>query len=255
MEEYGGLIALAQLYLLEQRDGCEFIESSKENWNLLKLDVAIPNSKRTEQPPPPPSAFQPSAPMPAAAVPAAPPKPQAPLPRPQVKNPPPANEEPPVSKSGSSFFKLDPFPLPEGEALEDIKVLYKERFPSQAILDHPPADEEAKAALGVWKQQSEEPEIAILSFGEPPPQRLFLQNLAKALRIRAGSSAILDARQIEEKNQWQAHLGSKCLRLVIACDYAIYSLNGLMPHYQEKQGNLRLLNETPLLLISDLSST
>lgn len=261
-EEYAQLTALAQLYLMQEYPSSGWIPASPENWQFIRAEALKMAAKQPAPPPQPP--LQPMRQAPVQPSPAPPPSPKSlprqplqqpstlPAPKPQTTS---ANVLPPSNKEvkETSYLKLEPIPSCEIESLEDLKSIYQTKFPDYPVIDSPPSDSEAKELQQLWKTQGICPEIALLSFGEPQNQQLFMQNIAKALHIRYGSAGVIDARKLEEENQWDKFLDNKKLRLVIACDYAIYGLNQLMTHYRETAGPLRHLNEVPLLLISDLS--
>jgi hypothetical protein len=273
-EEFCQLVALTQRYLLEEYGMQDLVEVNQENCHLFKFDATISNKKVSPQPPIPPQVH--SQPLSNQRLPiskletlpstkspilpesnqqyAAPSKETNPVQTQYNVNPTPTISTKNIStNSPEVFLKLEPFPPATIEPLDDMKTIFIECFPNYSVLDHPPHDDEAKNVLNRWKQELTDPEIIILSFEESPQQKLFLQNIAKAIQTRFGPTATLNAKKIEVDNQWSTFLNSKNLRLVIACDYALYSFNGLMAHYREASGSCRYLNEKPLLLISDLS--
>lgn len=262
IQEHGQLIALTQLCLLQEYPEEKYVHASQENWHFFKADAAKLRANASVIPqmekPTPPLSPQPiisSQPIVLSQPKISPPlnlqtTPPAPAEQPAIslQNPP-----EPQKKGEAPLFKLEPLPFPEKESLDDLKKICKEKFPQYQLLDHPPVDDEAKALLQLWKKKETHSEVIILSFDESPIQKAFLQNIAKAIRIRLGSAVIVNARKVEADHQWEPLLNSDKLRLVIASDYAIYGLKQLMSYYKEDAGSIRKLKDAPLLLLSDLS--
>lgn len=265
-EEYRQLLELMELYLLQEYKPRDEISLSSENWNFFKPIQGIPS--RQEQPSPHTKPFRhEQAPIPQRLAPPSQLSQNFPPPSPSIQPPPlslektalQSNGTPPSSIPSSepakknALFQLDPLSHPQVEPLEDIKTLFREKFPAHPLAEVPPSDEAAKVLLQKKKKKETDHEILLLSFNEPPQQTLFLQNLARALEIRCGSTHIVSAFNSEKENLWTALLNGKTLKLIIACDYALYELKQLMSYYKESPGAFRYLNNIPLLLISDLS--
>ena len=140
------------------------------------------------------------------------------------------------------------------ENFEEMRKIWKKIAPSAPILEEIPGDETAKKIATRWKTNNQTAPISILSFSEPPEQRALLEQIAKAIGIVFGSARIVQAETIEKEKQWESFLSVPHLKYVIACDYSLWQLTGLMQHYREAPGQgVRLLGAVPLFLLPDLS--
>ena len=91
-------------------------------------------------------------------------------------------------------------------------------------------------------------------FQEPAEQRIFLEQIAKALDIYFGPAKIVQAEGIEKEKQWGAFLSVADLKMVVVCDYTLWQLNALLQFYKETQAQgSRLLGTVPVFLLPDLS--
>ncbi len=126
--------------------------------------------------------------------------------------------------------------------------------PELAIIQEIPSDITAQRIAERWKTKNQSAPISILSFQEPPEQRALLEQIAKALDVYFGPAKIVHAEEIERETQWEAFLSVSDLKMVIACDYTLWQLSGLMHFYKETpaQGT-RALKNVPLFLLPDLS--
>ncbi len=126
--------------------------------------------------------------------------------------------------------------------------------PELAILNDIPSDLIARKIAERWKTKNQTAPISILIFQEPPEQRAFLEQIAKALDTYFGPAKIAYAEGIEKEKQWAAFLSVADLKLILVCDYTLWQLNGLMQFYKEtpSQGT-RVLGNVPLFLLPDLS--
>ena len=126
--------------------------------------------------------------------------------------------------------------------------------PELAILDEIPKDEIAQKLSVRWKTKNQTAPISILLYQEPPEQRAFLEQIARALDIYFGPAKIVQAEQIEKEKQWDAFLSVDGLKMVIICDYSLWQLGNLMHFYKETPAqNHRSLGSVPLFLLPDLS--
>ncbi len=126
--------------------------------------------------------------------------------------------------------------------------------PELAILPEIPSDAIARKIAERCKTKNQTAPLSLLLLHEPPEQRALLEQIAKALDIYFGPAKVVQAEAIEKEKQWEAFLSVPELKMVIACDYTLWQLNGLMQFYKETpaQGT-RTLGKVPLFLLPDLS--
>lgn len=265
-EAYRELLALTQIFLLEEYSLQERIPTDQTTYEDFKR-YALKN-KTAQQAPiahenkitrEPVEVIR----SPAAVTPLKPPQPIE-----QVSNPPAIVQEqktplPIISKSKevvakeeklTSFFELEPLKASEPLDISDFRSIIKEKFPQQPYLETIPNDSDAKRINSAWELEKMAPEVIVLFFQETPKHRAFLNNLCRAIQSLGIHAALSSAAKCEQELSWDSLLKSKNLRLVIASDYAIYTLPELMKHYKEtpKKGRQQLGN-VPLFLLSDLS--
>jgi hypothetical protein len=158
-----------------------------------------------------------------------------------------------TTKTG--LFVLEPVTKVTPVEFNDIRQLIIERFPSQKILDQIPSDKEAKKNETARSKEMTVPEVLILSFTEIPKEVAFLQNIAKAIQDRLMKTVqIIIASKLEQEGSWSRILGSKTLRLIIACDHGLPTVPGLMQHYREAPRHAKYYaGKVPLCLMSDIS--
>lgn len=153
-----------------------------------------------------------------------------------------------------ALLELQPMDAPVIPDLHDLRSLVQQQSPSTAILDTIPSDTIAKQVSNQWKQQAQTPEVIILTFNESEKYLAFLHNVAKAVRLHSTPANLSSAEKIEQAKEWDKLLASQKLRLIIASDYGIYALPGLMQYYKEDSSKARCyLGNIPLLLLPDLS--
>lgn len=155
--------------------------------------------------------------------------------------------------------ELDCFTVLEKPSKQDfsfceIKKMVLEIAPNLSISDVIPSDAKATQISNAWKIKRHAAEISILSFGENPQQILFLKNLATALDILSLPTKVILATDIEKENRWEDFFLQATLRLVIACDYSIWSLPNLIKYYKEIPSTQQhFLHNTPLFMLPDIS--
>lgn len=152
--------------------------------------------------------------------------------------------------------KFVPAALPETAPpdFHSLRALFAKIAPGFPLLDEIPSDEIAKKIATRWKTKNQTAPISILSYQEPPAQKALLEQLAKAIDVVFGPARLVQAESIEKDKQWEAFLSVPDLKWVIACDYSLWQLGGLMHFYKENpaQGT-RELGKVPLFLLPDLS--
>lgn len=162
-------------------------------------------------------------------------------------------EEPAAIKERHFTLKLEPLTEVKEPDLSLIRMEMTKLFPDRKQLD-PLDDALAKRMSQQWKQPAASPEVVILSFQENEEQQLFLQNVKAAINQRLAPCAIYSSLAIETRQAWDKLFLMKELRLIIATDYALYTLPGLMSHYRESPEKVqRYLGGIPLLVLADIS--
>ncbi len=188
-----------------------------------------------------------------------------PAPRIVVPSPPPKQEPIQFPKKQEEPLPVETTPEPvqwqkkekiktESLSFAPLKALFKKVFPKTSILDEIPNDTMAKKIANRWKTKNQVAPISILYTHEPTKQNDLLKQIVKAIDIHFGPANLINAETIEKENQWDAFLSSGELKLVIACDYTLWQLHGLMAHYKEIPAKqTRTLKDVPLFLLPDLS--
>lgn len=195
------------------------------------------------------------------------PRPKPPLPNPTPPSaqpePPPSPQPPPIIQQekpnkitrGAKELALDPLiarstPHDQGEFWKLFPNLFPEAKLSEAI----PSDALAQKLKNAWQHQQMIPPVILLAFHDDEKQMTFLKNLAQAISLRLAPARVLSAHKLEKEKGWNEVLQTSSLRLVIASDYGLYLQPNLMQLYREvPQEGKHYLNQTPLLLLSDLN--
>lgn len=159
--------------------------------------------------------------------------------------------------TGRRSLSLEPMAQHQPIDVSDFRAVISEiseRFPGLKMIDEIPDDTAARNIKNGWQRAAVVPEVILLSFNETPRQLAFLSNVARAIQLRLGPAAVMQASKIEQAKGWDALLESTTLKLVVAPDYGIYMLPELTKHYREshKQAQ-RFLGKVPLCLLSDVS--
>lgn len=262
-QKYRQLLSLTQSYLLDEFTSKDWILTDEESYNFFKK---FHHSAEHKKPVP---SVPPSTVRPAAAIQQNPKIQQAPPPPPirqeKVTQPPsapvahspaqtPSKENPPPSKANPkpSALALEPLDAAPKFDYEKICTSFRELFPNLPVIEQIPDDTEAKKIGNRWKKETFEPEIVILSFNEPVQSKAFLKNMAQAIHLHLGPTAIYPAHAIEQKDKWEQLLAMKKLKLVITTDFGMYSLPKLMRFYKESSNkSFKYLGDIPVLLITD----
>jgi hypothetical protein len=212
---------------------------------LAKTPTPAPIEIPKSQPAPQKSAPPPLRPIEEKKIAPIPPAPEPVKPLLPVKLPLLLKEEPPPHREED---------LQKYSNFSDLKEIFSKIAPGFSILSQIPSDAIAKKLSTRWKTKNQTAPITLLSFQEPPQQRALLEQIAKALDVYFGPVRLVNAESIEKEKQWEAFLSVSELKLVIACDYTLWQLSGLMQTYKENptQGT-RCLGKVPLFLLPDLS--
>lgn len=263
-ERYAELVALAQLYLLQEHDPKAWLPTDAETFKYFKAYAQEKKQKQaaavnasTQVPasrpalpirPPLPIPLSSAAPKEASrnslAQPTAQPEevaaqaPSAPQEEVRCSLPEPKPIETPLKNTPSEppkSFRLEPFvEIPAANDAE-LKKIFLEKFPGVSWLETPlpdlPAQEQSRTTSA---------EIVILVYKETGKSLQFLQNFANAIQTSFGKAEIVSAAKIERLNAWEDFLNSNPLRLIVTSYAGAQSLPGLMKHFREspKQGHL-----------------
>ena len=256
-KQYADLLALTQLYLFQEYSLQERIFADSKSYEEFKKFAL---KQKGSQPPtiqpqkmlqkPATEPFSPPQPI-KKTTPLVQPTAEVTAPAPKVI--PPKIEEAAAKENVSQFFVLEPLETIQAMELDDFRTLIREKFPSQ-VIDEIPSDTEARNISHAWKHTQIFPEVILLSFHEADKQRLFLENICLAIEAYGIKASVLSAIQFEQENSWNNLLTAKGLRLILANNYALHTLSGLLKHYKEipKKGQ-QYLGKIPLLFLSDLA--
>ncbi len=184
------------------------------------------------------------------------PKREPPKPAPEIQRvqPEPAKAPPPEPVKEKSAFVPAALPETPPPDFNSLRALFAKIAPGFPLLDEIPCDEIAKKIATRWKTKNQTAPISILSYQEPPAQRALLEQIAKAIDVSFGPARLVQAESIEKDKQWEAFLSVPDLKWVIACDYSLWQLGGLMHFYKENPAQAtRELGKVPLFLLPDLS--
>lgn len=154
----------------------------------------------------------------------------------------------------SKQFSLEPWTGIPAHNTEEFWKIGQTLFPDWKLCETIPSDAIAQKNKNAWLKNQDILPVLILSFNDNEQQLAFLKNIAHAISLRLAPARVLSAPKLEKENSWTTILNSPQLRLVIANDYGLYLQPALMNFYREvPQQNKHFLNQTPLLLLSDLS--
>lgn len=183
-----------------------------------------------------------------------PPQPMQPIPGPGIADPRLPDKKDIKLSNGKFSFQLEPVAPAVVDDFSSWRQLWKEQCPHQALLEEIPSDRHSQQKKHAWKINQTIPPIVILSFQDAELSLKLLKNLAKAISLHFMPARVLSAKKIEEEKKWEALFNASHLRLIIAGDYGLYSLPGLMKYYKPaNEDNKHYLHHTALLLLSDLN--
>lgn len=261
-EQYAELIGMAKLHLLQEYSPQQLVSATSEGHAFFQKYLIAPPVQTKSTPvaktAPSPKAAPPtqtiSTPVPQQqkkelASPPSPPSAPAVAPTPASHKP-----ETPSASNKTSLFSLNPLGAPPSADFKEIQHLIGNHLTGYTTTTSIPSDQAARQINMAWKQGKRTPSVILLSFNEGEKERLFLYNVAQAISLSIAPAEVISAQRIEQNNKWDAMIKSEGLRLVIASDYAIHTMPGLMKHFkeQQKQGK-HFLGSIPFLLLSDLS--
>ncbi|MCE2982509.1 MAG: hypothetical protein LW832_02970 [Parachlamydia sp.] len=248
----GELFSLVKLFLLQDTENQTYYAPPLlQTYFDSSLVIKKQALQRSVAPPPPGEAFsqQKKAELP-----------KAPLPEPiiQIKpeikteNPPPAPLLPKLaSKNEPKRIALEPLKETQPIDQAEWRSLFEKHFPQLPLCDQLPDDTLAKKKMSAWKEEEGIPPILLLSFTAKESHLSFLKQIAKAITLHFKPARALCGLTIEGKNEWKTLFNSS-LQLVIATDTDLYLQKNLMNYYQEAIPGQHLLQNIPLLLLSDL---
>ncbi len=271
---FAELLNLTQLYLLREYSlkEAKMVDPVTFGFfqNKMKSSFVLPSTKKVR---PPPLASMAPVQMPknslsATTVPPSPdprppetrpePPPSEPLPPPNQPEPLIPDPKPPAIQDHSSKgkgFILEP--MTSASSTKDYREFWKlcsTLFLDWILCETIPSDALAQKHKNAWLNHQTITPVIILAFHEEEKQLAFLKNIAQAISLCLAPTRVLSAQKLEKENCWENVLNSPHLRLIIACDYGLYLQPNLMRFYREiPQQSKHLLNQIPLLLLSDLS--
>jgi len=182
-----------------------------------------------------------------------------PIPEPIVTLPPVPKAEPIAAPSPlppQPTVSCAPAPAPhepiEPKSLGALRGWVKKIAPEMVLIDQIPSDADAKRLAQRWKTKNQAAPISVLYLAEDAVHKKLLEEIVVALDVFFGPARLISAGTIEREKQWEAFLSVEGLKLVVACDYTLWQLGGLITHYKEQTGH-RMLKNIPLFLLPDLS--
>lgn len=275
LTHYRELLALTQIYLhreyprhaIKTMEPTAFAYFNKKPVPAISLQsnhqpkpAPLPSSQPLKmQAQPPPSFSPPASPKPPASAPihiesatAAPPMKSEKKAAPPPLSPVPQKEsKPPMHAKG---LALEPFAAQASQDLSEFWKLHRQVLPEVPLHETIPADGVALKVKNSWLNDQTIPPVVILSFRGEEKELAFLKNVAHAISLRLAPARVISASKWEKENGWEGMTHSPNLRLIIASDYDLYLQPELMKVYREApQQGKHYLNQTPLLLLSDIS--
>lgn len=275
--KYEQLIAQLKEHIAQEFPKGAWLETSRSNYHyFLELAskapqpvAAKPLYTAPQAKTPPAQARNESAKAPAAAYAPVSPKSSNDSPLPAAKQEPilqsdskssqaePASSSPKTAKEAikpspqSKTILLEAPPPSTPPEFKELRAFFQSKLPSVLLSDTIADDRQAKQLACRWKSPTAE--ICILSFNELPKEQAFLSNLETALSRCLGTAKIYSAPKIESDNGWEKFLSCDNLRLVIASNYNLHTLPGLMKYYREEATGKHTLGKIQLYLLSDLA--
>lgn len=173
----------------------------------------------------------------------------------QASESPPIKVTPSQNKEGKGKgFSLEPLVVNPPQDHREWWDVSRSLFPQWKLQTFIPTDEIAQKNKNAWLKSQEITPVIILSFQDNEQQVAFLKNIAQAISLRLAPAQVISATRIEKDNGWEKLLNSPQLSLVIAGDYGLYLHPKLRQFHKEvPQQAKHFLNQTPLLLLSDLN--
>lgn len=248
--EFLSLVKATLSLLQEEKRPYVFASSPREERRISKTPVLIPKELPEPLPTPPPivakveeKQVQPSPVLPS--------KELLELPSTPVPTSPPVAvkvEEKQVVQA-PRIERQKSIPSGELDSFDDLKKLLHSILPELRIASTIPTDKEAKKISERYLYKNQAERVTLLVANEPAKERLFLENLGKAIGAK-----IVPMDQIEKKDEWDSFLSAPHLKLLIACDYSIWEQKNLMKHYKEIPSKSEtLLGNVSLFMLGNLS--
>jgi len=190
MSELQHIIALTKLHISQEYDPKSWIATDTETYEYYK-DFA---SKGKRAPVSKPQIAQTQT-----------------TPRPVAVKPKPAPQKKQPSEPKSKSIPIERETLPSAPKTEfaDLKKIISEHFPNQKILDFVPDDTRAKEIAAKWKKQAIAPEVIILHSTATSQERLFLENVARAIEIRFCPAVVMTPEEFSPNEKVKLVIGSK----------------------------------------------
>lgn len=135
------------------------------------------------------------------------------------------------------------------EFSEDMRRSMQKVLPHVRIIRDIPSDEEASVLSDEWKQQTKQAEVLILSFSESKETDKFLFNVKKAIEAHLCSCAIIEAKEWEQKKEWEAFFTIHKPKLMIASPELLKTKHLLSYYKENPTSQERFLHTGPLMLL------
>lgn len=227
-EQYSELLALTQIFLLQEYTSKEWIFSDSEAFRYFK---ALEESKRQENKQKPQIIPKSEAAPPEKPV--RPPEPPKITPEPVVVKEdkiepikPVVMEEKKEPQKSKQVFVPEPLAKAKEIDLSDMRAAVSNAMPQVKIADTP------KAASS--------PSIVLLALGETGEELLFLHNVASAIDRLLKPAEVVTLAKKEREAAWKALLNRPGLSWIIAFGEEVYTLPGIVKGKQ-KIGEISLL--------------
>ncbi|CUI16283.1 conserved hypothetical protein [Candidatus Protochlamydia naegleriophila] len=281
-KQYAELVSLTQLFLIKEHRIKDFRLSFPKEKAFFSSRKLAPVGKKQAQPPVvterlplPHSSFKSSTPQTPDPQPGSLPHPPSPDPQPErlppqtvpspdplpptelPEQPLPPTKPQVINELGKTkqaqLLNLEPLTVPLAAEDYGFKAIIQKMFPNYRLNEAIPDDRLAKKLMNAWSLEQSIPPVIILSFDEREKHLALLKNIARAITLRFAPARVMSGLKLEKEKQWDSLFNTAGLRLIIASDYGLYLQPALMTHYREVSKQAKhFLNQTPLLLLSDL---
>ena len=196
MSELNNLIALTKLHISQNYEEKAWVLTDPDTYTYYRAFAQKGLKAQPQQ-----SALKTQAAHPRKTPPAPRPAPQ----RPSVKKTPPP---PTSSERPKSIERVSPKPADDVDFSDLIKILHT-HFPGQKILDSQPDDTRAQEIAQKWKHPAIPPEVWILDSSRAPAEKLFLENIARAIETYFYPAAVLSLSEVNKEIIPRLILGTK----------------------------------------------
>lgn len=222
-EKYQELLALTQLFLLQNYSLDQRIPSDKNTYDFFRtLALKSTPTKPVEYPPKPVEVKTISSPV-----------------KQQAVEPPPAQKS--LPNAVPSQFELQPIQPVTKTASVDFKNLIQKHAPGISIHDQIP--DNIKARSGNPPPAIKKPSILLIHSDLPADQLNFVQNMAKGISNTLSLTEALKANEIEEKGAWNQVLASPELKLIVTVSLNLKNFPQFIHH----------IKELPIIKITDVA--